>query len=205
MNISLGGVGLKKSNFSPLPEKGEVIPGQLILKNQTIELSLKVIHVTDKIIGCKYLTAPNHLEYVLSKFFQTEFSAHKLIQIDPHVLQSKGRSTPYYFRGANSDELYYVMGDSEIEQFNIIIDSQILVGSAHTHFKFGYVKKLIEDKVHGYKREDPIEWRANINESFIDDCQKFIDNIEMLNSGHRKILQHLLQSARTKNLNISEI
>ncbi|MCB0390443.1 MAG: hypothetical protein KDD58_04090 [Bdellovibrionales bacterium] len=195
LNISFGGLGLDKSNFSHLPEIDEIIPGQLILGEDSIEVSLKVIHNTDRILGCKFQLAPSNLRQILYKYLQTELSAHQLIQIDPKILNNKEPSMPFYFRGKNLDELYFTLKDNRIVVFNIIINNQFFSGGSETNFKYGKIKNLIEEKVHGFKRVDPIEWSLDINKTLIFESQKFIDNIELLNPNHRDLLHELLEKA----------
>ena len=196
LNISCGGIGLDKSNFSPLPEVGEIIPGQLILKDENIDLSIKVIHLTHRILGCQFQSAPSHLQNTLYKYLQTELSACQLIQIDPKILKNKQPSSPYYFRGLNADELYFVIKNNKIELFNVIINGKFFSGGSNTSFKYGLVKKLIDEKAYGFKRTDPIDWSPQIDAAIVHESQKFIDNIEILEESHRQLLHQLFIKAQ---------
>lgn len=187
-NISFGGIGIVNDNLMSKMSVGEIIPGKLFLKDSSFDVSIKIIHFQKEIVGCGFVSLPEGFDKKLKDFFWIEFAAHRLVQINHELLTHPADGVPYYFHGLNRDELYFVIKDDRVILFNLIIAGKFLSGGFGQPIKMGEIVVDVSEKVHGYKRIDPVHWSNDIDSSFIAQAKTFIDNVEMLAEEHRLLL-----------------
>ena len=74
VNISVTGVALEKEKLKDWPKVGEIIPGRLFVKEFSMEVSIRIVHFTNKIVGCAFVDLPDGFEAKLKDFLKVEFS-----------------------------------------------------------------------------------------------------------------------------------
>jgi len=195
-NLSASGLAaVDKESHMVWPKIGGVISGKLTLAGKSFPVACKVVHFTGNLVGCQFQDFYHELTYLINDYYRVELEALNLVHIKPDILKSRADGVPHYFQGGDNCEVYYVINDGEILQFNISFFMHYLEGGKNKLLRFGKINKSEQSNdVHGYKRNDIIEWQEEIPLKFREDCVRFLSNIEHLKPNHIEALKSLILS-----------
>jgi hypothetical protein len=188
LNMSLRGINFSHSNGLKQLAVEDIVSGKICIDKDEVSVKVKVLHITNEFVGCSFVSIPNNFEAWFYQNFKPEISGQNLIVIDPKILSHKFEGEPYYFRGSNSDEIYYTLKKEKIHYFSMQCDGHFLSGGNNTSLKFGKVLKLIDEKPHGYKRADNVEWGIKLTEPEVNFFKRFIENATEINVNHTALL-----------------
>ena len=141
LNLSLRGINFSHSNGLNQLDIEDVLGGKICIDKEDVTVKVKVLHLTKEYVGCSFVSIPNNFEAWFYQNFKPEISAQNLNVIDPKILSHKFEGEPYYYRGTNSDEIYYTFHKGKIHYFNIQCEGHFLSGGSSAPLKLGKIFK----------------------------------------------------------------
>jgi hypothetical protein len=194
-NISSTGVAFLSDSFSPLPDKGFAIKGNLIIEDDSFEITLEVIHVSEFEVGCKFKSIAKQCIAKITKYFFYEFLATKLSPISTGHLKPDYDGDAVCFMGEDCCELYYVKKGSRLIKFNITILGNYVEVDKNKSIRMGSV---VNDVVpvaglRKHKGSILIQETRDSSPEVKDNVIRFLSNVRGVPDGHKNEMIDLVK------------
>jgi len=139
-NLSISGVGLLCDRERSWAETGAVIFGKFIFQEREYPVSMEIVYVSDRVVGCRFSTADlKNMRTLVLRYFEMELTAQKLTAVSGKYLKKVEDGEPHWLRGANDCELYYVENDDHVVRFDLNFFGHHVDGGENKPLCFGYV------------------------------------------------------------------
>lgn len=192
-NVSTSGLGIVRKTMNIALKANQTVRAELRFGSTGLPITMKVIHVSDAVVGCEFQGDLTEVQKRVNEYFDLEFGALNLLQVNPEMLQEDPDGQPHLLHGDNGCELYLISQGSKIIRFNLTFFGNHIEGGNGKPTRFGQV---IEDgpleKVR-YKGSNLIRWNSEKKSNLIASATRFINGIKFLTSEQKEGLIQLIQ------------
>jgi hypothetical protein len=120
-NVSKTGLALVRKEPDTIPASGTVVKGSLSMRDQKVELTVKVVRKTPILVGCEIQDHPPEYDKFLNRHFSIEMVAATLQQTDTIMQGVAVGWVPRRFAGPDGSELGYAVCAGQIMQWYAVI------------------------------------------------------------------------------------
>lgn len=191
-NLSSFGAGFLKNSAPTWPSPGALpgalIEGQLYLSGQSIPMGLKVIYITQTVVGAQICSSHQNYIYHLNQYFRLELGALGMTELKSEFLKPESDGIPHLYMGRNNCELFYVsrltksdgVEAEEFIRFYLSFFANYIEGSNQGSTKFGELMEDAKEKSE-YKGTNLVKWNASLAPILKETTIKFLENVPKLN------------------------
>lgn len=190
-NISVSGIALDAATLQKA-KPGDTILARVEIGTDHFDLTCRVIHITQPIIGCFFEKGAPMLGPILQKTFEIELRAHDLIKIRSDLLAPREDGTPYYFQGSNQEELFFLVNQTAISSLALTFNGFYLEWKTDQKLRMGKLAKQIREKVMDSSANASVDYFKTKDPELVAKAKSFIRNINFLSSHHLKSILAIL-------------
>ena len=180
-NISTSGVGFILGGDEEVPslKEGDNFSGTFHVATKMTPLKLEVVHVSPKIMGCRFVEPPKDFSQLITQYFDLEISALTMVKVNPAMLKKVDDGEPHWFKGGSDCEFYYVQKEDQLQRFRLSFLGNHLEYDPESGLRYGTV---VDEASSGtiYKGSSLVRWQETVPSDFFNMAEKFVENIKEL-------------------------
>jgi hypothetical protein len=198
INVSMSGIALLRGQVFGEAKRSEKIDGDLFVSQSVFSVQLDIIHVTNQVLGCRFIAPSFELKQAIVRYFDLELAALSLSEVNPAVLQRAEDGSPHWLLGKNNCELYFVENDGRLVRFYGAFCGNYFEGERSGTTRFGQVAFDQPRNDLGYPRSTLLNVEQNVAPEMVEACIRFIECIQTLSKVQRDSMCLVLRGAITK-------
>lgn len=186
-NVSTTGTGLITETASRHPV-GHKLEGHLEIGTTRYPVELEVRHVTDKILGCRFLGMVHEIRQAIEGYLNAEILALKMNKIDPSVLAPHPAGQVHWFTDGRANEVHFVTTEDKLVNFHISFLGNYLEGAPDVELRFGQIIDDRNSSKPGHKSANLIEFFEQVPDEAVPLALRIVNNLQGLKPAERAAL-----------------
>lgn len=195
-NLSESGLGL--CVLKEIPELPVCLNGTLSLDKQEIPLSAEIVRESSHYLGCRILKGNKEVRQLLNAYFQTEFFATQMKEVQIGSLRGEGAGRPRWFYAPHDYELYVLEKEKNIVKLQLSFGEHVVLGKLGERLRYGTISESETEIEAGKEPETKkifsISWKPLVSEEARILAIRIIENINPLSPRDRNQLKLILRA-----------
>lgn len=191
-NVSTQGMGLLRAQ-GDLLRLGEMLRGELVVNEMSFPIESEVKHLSDSVVGCRFLSPQEVLTRAIEEYFRVEICALRLNRVDESYLKKEPEGQVFWFTDGLQNEVYFVLDQNGILRFHISFLGNYIEGGRARPLRCGHiVEDAKPDSKH--KGSNLLDLTDDVTDDVLKLCCLLIDNLEKLPADQAHALKSHLQA-----------
>jgi hypothetical protein len=190
-NLSMSGLGLKRSDARAWPELGRIVEGSMQFDGVDYSQKIEMVRQTNDTMGARFVDLDSNLKILIRKYFEAELAALNVFEVASKYLSPVQGLKTRWIQG-DGCELYMASDTNGFVSFSMLIFGTVIEYHRDSGLRSGALNSQAYLEPSGRSREADIFWESFVTADTKELGQKFISNITALSQQDRQQLAALL-------------
>lgn len=195
-NLSVSGIAFEAGSAPGSLQEGHTIEGSVCFDQEKYYVAAKVVHVSDRGVGCQFVSPTAELQSRILNRFHIEISALRMVAAKSGFLKAEPDGQPFWMHWGEHCELHYVFQGEKVIRFSATLFSDYVEAGIEQPAQFGRLMEEPRDSAHKHAASILVSARKEIPEELIEIFRRFIGAAPNLDPNHRKQLLQFLPSSK---------
>jgi len=196
LNLSTTGLALSLDSEPDEPIFGFCFAGLLYLKDNEYPVLLRVIRVTDHLVGCRFEGDISNLEQIIQEYLTAEIAAATVNKVNPKLLKADERGSPHWYF-SSAGEIYLVEKENRIKYFHISILGHYMEAYEDQAPRFGVLLNQEGESKLKHEASTLIEYIPQVSRKNLKLFRQFVQHVKDIDPKHKTYILSVLEEVKT--------